>query len=225
VVAPVGMKSKTYDPVKDFEPVAMIGFTPLVLTVHPSVPAKNLQEFIAINKAKPNSMNFASLGSYTTQGLGAYLFNQEAGIEATEVPYKGSAPGVTDLLGGNVQYMFNALPSMLGHIRTGKLRALGVSSAKRAPDLPDVPSIKETLPAYEVTTWYSLVAPKGTPAAVVALLNKQVNEIVKQPDTVAKLREHGVEADPMSPQQLGKLYQTELERWTKVSRAAKLKPE
>ena len=225
VVAPVGMKSKPYDPVKDFAPIAMIGVTPLVLCVHPSVPARDVKEFIALNKAKPNSMNFASLGSYTTQGLAAYLFDQEAGIQATEVPYKGSGPGTTDLLAGNVQFFFNALPSMLGHIRNGKLRALGVSSAKRSPDLPDVPPIKETLPRYEVTTWYSIVAPKGTPADVVALLNRNINEIVKEPDVVAKLRDHGVESDPMSPEQLGKLYQGELARWTKVAQDAKLKLE
>ena len=225
VVAPVGLRNKPYDPVKDFEPVAMIGFTPLVLCVHPSVPARDLKEFIALNKSKPGSMNFASLGSYTTQGLAAYLFNQVAGIEATEVPYKGSAPGTADLLAGNVQYFFNALPSMLGYIKTGKLRALGVSSGKRATDLPDVPAIKEVLPSYEVTTWYSFVAPKGTPAPIVAQLNKAINEIVKLPDVVPKLRDHGVESDPISPEALGKLYQTELAKWTKVAQDAKLKPE
>jgi tripartite-type tricarboxylate transporter receptor subunit TctC len=225
VVAPVGLKSKPYDPVKDFDPVAMIGFTPLVLCVHPSVPAKDLKEFIALNKAKPNTMNFASLGSYTTQGLAAYLFNQVAGIQATEVPYKGSAPGTVDLLSGNVQYFFNALPSMLGYIKSGKLRALGVSSGKRAADLPDVPAIKEVLPSYEVTTWYSFVAPKGTPAPIVAQLNKAINEIVKEPDVVPKLHDHGVESDPISPEALGKLYQTELAKWTKVAQDAKLKPQ
>ena len=225
VVAPVGMKSKPYDPVQDFEPVAMIGVTPLVLCVHPSVPAKTLKEFIALNKSKPNSMNFASLGSYTTQGLAAYLFDQEAGIQATEVPYKGSAPGTADLLAGNVQFFFNALPSMLGYIRKGSLRALGVSSAKRSADLPNVPAIKEVLPNYEVTTWYSFVAPKGTPPEVVARLNKEINEIVREKDIAPKLRNHGVDADPISPQQLGKLYETELAKWTKVAQDAKLKPE
>ena len=225
VVAPVGLENKPYDPVKDFEPVAMIGVTPLVLCVHPSVPAKTVKEFIALNKAKPNSMNFASLGSYTTQGLAAYLFDQEAGIQATEVPYKGSAPGTADLLAGNVQFFFNALPSMLNYIKVGKLRALGVSSAKRSPDLPDVPTIKETLPNYEVTTWYSFVAPKGTPPDVVARLNKEINEIVREKDIAPKLRNHGVDADPISPEQLGKLYETELAKWTKVAQDAKLKPE
>jgi tripartite-type tricarboxylate transporter receptor subunit TctC len=170
-------------------------------------------------------MNFASLGSYTTQGLAAYYFDQVAGIKATEVPYKGSAPGTTDLIAGNVQYFFNALPSMLGHIRNGGLRALGVSSAQRSPDLPDVPAIKEVLPNYVVNTWYSFVAPKGTPPAIVARLNKEINEIVQEKDIVPKLRDHGVQSDPMSPQQLGKLYETELAKWTKVAHDAKLKQE
>jgi tripartite-type tricarboxylate transporter receptor subunit TctC len=133
VTAPIGMKSKPYDPIADFTPVAMFGFTPLILVVHPSVPAQDLKQFIELGKSKPGSLNFASLGSFTTQGLAATLFDQMTGIDAVEVPYKGSAPGVADLLRGNVQYMFNALPSMLGHVRERKLRALGVSSAKRSP--------------------------------------------------------------------------------------------
>ena len=225
VVAPVGMKKKPYDPVKDFEPVAMIGFTPLVLCVHPSVPAKDLKEFIALNKAKPNSLNFASLGSYTTQGLAAYYFDQMAGIQATEVPYKGSAPGTTDLLAGNVQFFFNALPSMLGHIRNGGLRALGVSSTGRSADLPDVPAITEVVRGYEVNTWYSLVAPKGTPEGIVARLNREINKIVRDPTVVPQLQAHGVAADPMPASQLGKLYQYELAKWAKVAAAAHLQPQ
>jgi len=131
VMAPLGMKVKPYDAFADFVPVAMIGFTPLVLVVHPSVPAKTVREFIALARSKPGSFNFATLGPVTTQGLSATLFNQMAGIDAVAVPYKGSAPGVTDLLGGNVQYMFNALPSMLGHVRSGKLRGLGIAEGER----------------------------------------------------------------------------------------------
>ncbi|HEY2628689.1 MAG TPA: tripartite tricarboxylate transporter substrate-binding protein, partial [Usitatibacter sp.] len=150
VVAPLGMKTSPYDALADFAPVAMFGFTPLILVVHPSVPAKDVKEFIALAKSKPGALNFASLGSFTTQGLAAFLFNQMAGIDAVEVPYKGSAPGVTDLLAGNVQYMFNALPSMLGHVRSGKLRALGVSGAKRDPEIPELPTIKDTVAGYVV---------------------------------------------------------------------------
>jgi tripartite-type tricarboxylate transporter receptor subunit TctC len=135
VMTPSLMKNHPYDPLKDFEPVAMIGFTPLVLVVHPSVPAKTTEEFIALAKAKPGTLNFASLGAATTQGLAASMFGLMTGIDTVQVPYKGSAPGTTDLLAGNVQFMFNALPSMLQHIQAGKLRALGVSGARRAPQL------------------------------------------------------------------------------------------
>ena len=225
VTAPLGMKTRPYDPLADFAPVAMFGFTPLVLVVHPSVPAKSLKEFIALGKSKPGSLNFASLGAFTTQGLAATHFNQLAGIDAVEVPYKGSAPGVTDLLAGNVQYMFNALPSMLGHIRAGKLRALGVSSAKRSPELPDLPPIQETLPGYVVTTWYSLVAPKGTPKEIVERLNREINAILVKPDVAKQLNERGLEADTMTPDELGQHLKQEAATWAKVARDAKLKVE
>jgi tripartite-type tricarboxylate transporter receptor subunit TctC len=224
VVAPIGMKAKPYE-IADFQPVAMFGFTPLILVVHPSVPAKDLKEFIALAKAKPGSLNFASLGSFTTQGLAAFLFNQMAGIDAVEVPYKGSAPGVTDLLAGNVQYMFNALPSMLGHVRAGKLRALGTSGAKRDPELPDVPPIKETVSGYVVTTWYSLVAPKGTPKEIVDRLNREINAILVKPEVAKQLHERGLEVDTMTPDELGAHLRKEAATWAKVARDAKLKPE
>jgi len=223
VVAPLGMKDKPYDPLADFAPVGMIGFTPLVLVVHPSVPAKTLAEFIALGKARPGSLNFASLGEFTTQGLAATLFNQLAGIDAVGVPYKGSAPGVTDLLAGNVQYMFNALPSMLGHIKAGKLRALGVSSARRSPELPDLAPIHDTVAGYDVTTWYSLVAPRGTPSEAIARLNREMDEILRQPDIVKKLHERGLEPDPTGPGDLGKLFATEFEKWAKVAKTSHLK--
>jgi tripartite-type tricarboxylate transporter receptor subunit TctC len=121
--------------------------------------------------------------------------------------------------------MFNALPSMLGHVRSGKLRALGVSSAKRSPDLPDVPAIKDILPGYEVTTWYSLVAPKDTPKEVVARLNREMSEIVAKPEILKQLHDHGLEPDPMSPDDLGKFYRTEFDKWAKVARDAKLQPQ
>ena len=225
VTAPLGMKSQPYDAIADFTPVAMFGFTPLILVVHPSVPAQNLKEFIALGKSKPGSLNFASLGSFTTQGLAATLFDQMTGIDAVEVPYKGSAPGVADLLRGNVQYMFNALPSMLGHVREHKLRALGVSSAKRSPELPDVPTIDELVPGYVVTTWYSLVAPKGTPKEVVDKLNGEINAIVKLPEIAKQLHAHGLDADPMTPEQLGQHLRKEAATWAKVARDAKMQPQ
>ncbi|HWH42900.1 MAG TPA: tripartite tricarboxylate transporter substrate binding protein [Usitatibacter sp.] len=225
VMTPSLMKTHPYDIFKDFTPVAMIGFTPLVLVVHPSVPAKNLQEFVALGKSKPGTLNFASLGQATTQGLAGTLFNMMTGIDAVQIPYKGSAPGTADLLAGNVQYMFNALPSELGHIQAGRLRALGVSSLKRSPSLPDVPPINDTVKGYDVTTWYSLVAPAGTPPEIVDKLNREIVAITESPAIREKLREQGVEADAMTPAQLGAHLQKEHDRWAKVIRDAKIQPE
>jgi tripartite-type tricarboxylate transporter receptor subunit TctC len=225
VMTPSLMKNHPYDPLKDFTPVAMIGFTPLVLVVHPSVPAKTTQEFITLAKSKPGALNFASLGAATTQGLAATLFNLMTGIDAVQVPYKGSAPGVTDLLAGNVQFMFNALPSMLQHVQAGKLRALGTSGTKRAPQMPDVPTIEETVPGYNVTTWYSFVAPAGTPAAVVDRLNREISAIVEAPEMKEKLRGQGLEPDAMTPAELGKHFQSESAKWAKVIRDARIQAE
>ena len=226
VMTPSLMKNHPYDTLKDFTPVAMIGFTPLVLVVHPSVPAKTAKEFIALAKSKPGTLNFASLGAATTQGLAASLFNFMTGIDAVQVPYKGSAPGTTDLLAGNVQFMFNALPSMLQHIQAGKIRALGVSSAKRASQLPDVPPLKDTVPGYEVVTWYSFVAPAGTPKPVIDKLNREISAIIEAPAMKEKLsRDQGVESDAMTSEELGKLYRSETEKWAKVIRDSKITPE
>jgi tripartite-type tricarboxylate transporter receptor subunit TctC len=225
VMTPSLIRNHPYDTLKDFAPVGMIGNTPLVLVVHPSVPAKTTREFIALARAKPGSLNFASLGSATTQGLAASMFNFMSGIDTVEVPYKGSAPGVTDLLGGNVQFMFNALPSMLHHIQSGKLRALGTTGAKRAPQLPDVPVIKDAVPGYEVTTWYSFVAPAGTPKPAIDLLNKEISAIVDTPAVQEKLRVQGLEPDSMTPEELGSLFKAETAKWAKVIKDAKIQPE
>ena len=225
VMTPSLMKNHPYDPLKDFVPVAMIGFSPMVLVVHPSVPAKTTQELIALAKSKPGSLNFASLGAATTQGLAASMFNFMTGIDAVQISYKGSAPGVTDLLAGNVQFMFNALPSMLQHVQAGKLRALGTSGAKRAPQLPDVPTVSEAVPGYEVTTWYSVVAAAGTPPAIVEKLNREISAIVESPEMREKLKGQGLEADAMKTAELATLYRNETAKWAKVIKDAKIQVE
>ena len=225
VMTPSLLKDQPYDPLKDFTPVAMIGFTPMVLCVNPTVAAKDVKEFIALARSKPGALNFASLGPATTQGLSATMFNQMAGIDSVQVAYKGSAPGTLDLIAGNVQYMFNALPSMLPQIQAGRLRALGVSSRNPAAQLPGVEPIRKVLPGYEVTTWYSFVAPTGTPAAVVERLNREINAILGLPDVRQQLAHQGVEPDAMPPAELGKLYAAESAKWAKVIRDAKITPE
>jgi tripartite-type tricarboxylate transporter receptor subunit TctC len=225
VMTPSLIRNHPYDTLKDFAPVGMIGFTPLVLVVHPSVPAKSTQEFIALGKAKPGTLNFASLGAATTQGLAASMFNFMAGVDAVQIAYKGSAPGVADLLGGNVQYMFNALPSMIPHIQAGKLRALGVTSAKRSAQLPEVPPIKDAVPGYEVTTWYSFVAPAGTPQAIVDKLNREISAIVDSAEMREKLKGQGLEADAMTPGELAALFKSESAKWARVIKDAKIQAE
>jgi tripartite-type tricarboxylate transporter receptor subunit TctC len=225
VMTPSLIKNHPYDPLKDFTPVAMIGNTPLVLVVHPSVPAKTTQEFVALARAKPGSLNFASLGAATTQGLAASMFNFMTGIDAVQIAYKGSAPGVADLLGGSVEYMFNALPSMLQHVEAGKLRALATTGPKRSAQLPNIPTLKEAVPGYEVVTWYSFVAPAGTPPAIVERLNREISSIIESPEIREKLRAQGVEADPMKPEELAALFRSESAKWAKVIKDAKVKQE
>jgi len=225
VMTPSLIKNHPYDIFKDFTPVGMIGFTPLVLVVHPSVPANSTKDFIALARSKPGALQYSSAGSGSPQGLAASMFNAMTGIDAVQVPYKGSAPGTMDLIAGNVQFMFNALPSMLPHIQAGKMRALGVSGAKRAPQLPDIPPISETVPGYQVVTWYSFVAPSGTPRDVVDKLNREISAIVESPEIKEKLRHQGVEADAMKPEELGALYKSESAKWAKVIKDARIQPE
>lgn len=222
VMTPSLMKEHPYDPLTDFVPVAMIGNTPLVLAVHPGVEARTTQEFIALARARPGAFNFASLGAATTQGLAATMFNSMAGIEAVQVPYKGSAPGVNDLLAGNVQFMFNALPSMLQHFRSGRLRPLGTTGATRSRSLPDVPTVEEALPGYQVVTWYTLVAPAGSPPAAVEILNREVAAILATPAVQEKLRTQGLEPNAMPPAEIAALFRAEGAKWARVIREAKL---
>jgi tripartite-type tricarboxylate transporter receptor subunit TctC len=153
------------------------------------------------------------------------MFNFMTGIDAVQIAYKGSAPGVTDLLGGNVQFMFNALPSMLPHIEAGKLRALATTGPRRSPQLPNIPAAKESVPGYEVVTWYSFVAPAATPHAVVERLNREISAIVESPEIRERLRGQGVEADPMKPDEITALFRAEAAKWAKVIRDAKVQQE
>jgi tripartite-type tricarboxylate transporter receptor subunit TctC len=153
------------------------------------------------------------------------MFNFMTGIDAVQVPYKGSAPGTTDLLAGNVQFMFNALPSMLPHIQAGKLRALGTTGPKRSPQLPEVPTIKDAVPGYEVVTWYSFVTPSGTPKAVIEKLNREIAAIVESPQIREKLKDQGLEADAMKPEELAALYKSETAKWAKVIQDSKIEKE
>jgi tripartite-type tricarboxylate transporter receptor subunit TctC len=206
-----------YDHVKDFAPVILVAGVPNVLVVHPSVPANNVQELIAYIKANPGKVNFASSGSGTSIHLAGELFKTMAGLSMTHVPYKGSAPAVTDLIGGQVQLMFDNLPSALPQIKAGKLRALAVTSAQRASALPDVPTVAEAgLPGFDATSWFGLLAPAGTPKDVVAKLNAEVAKWLASTEAREKLAAQGAIAAGQSPEDFTRHIAAETAKWQKV---------
>ena len=211
-----------YDPVKDFEAVARAGTTPFVMTVHPGVSANTVGELIALARANPKKYDYASSGNGTTSHLCGALFTQLAKVEMTHIPYKANAPGLTDLLGGRVTFMFDNIIAMQPHIRAGKLKALAVTGSERVASLPNVPTMIESgLPAYEVTGWFGFWLPAGTPRAVVAKLNGELTRIARLPDVKARAEEQGVDLSrALSPQEYSAYVQSELIKWRAIIRDA-----
>ena len=207
---------------RDIDPVAGVIRVPNVMEVHPSVPAKTVAEFIAYVKANPDKVNVASSGNGTSIHLSGELFKMMTGIKMTHVPYKGSAPMLTDLLGGQVQVTFDNLPSSMPHIKAGTLRALAVTTAKRSDELPDVPTVAETVPGYEASAFFGFGVPHGTPKEIVDRLNAEINLALKDPAILAKLKDLGGTPIPGSPADFGKLVADETAKWEKVVRAANL---
>jgi tripartite-type tricarboxylate transporter receptor subunit TctC len=202
--------------IRDMAPVGGIMRVPNVMTVHPSVPAKTVAEFIAYAKANPGKVNMASSGNGTSVHLSGELFMAMTGIKMTHVPYKGSAPALNDMLSGQCQVIFDNMPSILPHIKAGKLRALGVTTEKRSAALPDVPTVGDTVKGYEASAWFGMGAPKGTPAAVIDRLNREINQILADPKIKARLAELGGAEMGGSPADFGKIIASETEKWRKV---------
>jgi tripartite-type tricarboxylate transporter receptor subunit TctC len=211
-----------YDPVKDFAAVSRAGITPFVMTVHPGVPANTIGELIALARANPGKYDFASSGNGTTSHLCGALFTRMAGVELTHVPYKANAPGLTDLLGGRVTFMFDNIIAMQPHIRAGKLRALAVTGNERVTSLPNVPTMIEAgLPAYEVIGWFGFWAPAATPRAIVIRLNTELNRIMREPDVKARAEEQGVDMTrTQGPEEFSGYVQSELVKWRQIIRDA-----
>jgi tripartite-type tricarboxylate transporter receptor subunit TctC len=207
---------------RDIDPVAGIIRVPNVMEVHPSVPAKTVAEFIAYAKANPDKINVASSGNGTSIHLSGELFKMMTGVKMTHVPYKGSAPMLTDLLGGQVQVTFDNMPASINHIKAGTLRALAVTTATRSPELPDVPTVAETVPGYEASAFFGIGVPKGTPKEIVELLNKEINLALKDPAILAKMKELGGILIAGSPAEFGKIVAEETAKWEKVVHAANL---
>jgi tripartite-type tricarboxylate transporter receptor subunit TctC len=210
-------KNLPYDPVKDFAPVALLAKGFNVLVVNPSVPAKNVLELIALAKAKPGQMNFASSGKGSSQHLSGEYFKSMAGIDIVHVAYKGSAAALVDLRSGQVQMMFENIPTAMPHFKAGALRALAVTGAKRWPSLPEIPTIAESgLPGYELGGFYSLVAPAATPKPIVAKLNNELNRIISSPELRDRLLDQGFEPSPMTPEEFSTLIKTYIIKNAKI---------
>ncbi len=210
-----------YDHVKDFAPVILVAGVPNVLEVNPSVPVNTVADLIKLAKEKPGQINFASSGNGTSIHLSGELFKTMAGVDMTHIPYKGSAPALADLVGGQVQIMFDNLPSSLPQIKAGKLRAVAVTSLKRAPALPDVPTISESgLPGFEASSWFGVLAPAGTPAPIVAKLNGEINKWIQTPEAREKLLSQGAEAAGGTPEQFVAHIKSETDKWAKVVKAS-----
>ena len=211
--------------IRDIAPVAGIIRSPLVMEVNPSVPVKTVPEFIAYAKANPGKVNMASAGNGTTGHLGGELFKMMAGVNLLHVPYRGGAPALTDLLGGQVQVIFSAVPESIEFIRTGKLRPLALTSATRLDSLPDIPTVGEFVPGYEASSWNGVGVPKNTSTEIIDRLNKEINAALADPKMKARITDLGGTVLSGSPADFGKLIADETEKWGKVVRAANIKAE
>jgi tripartite-type tricarboxylate transporter receptor subunit TctC len=201
----------------DFEPVALAAMTPFVLSAHPSVPANNLQELRALDKAKPGSLNVATLGAGGSSQLVGAMFQSTTGIKMTEVGYKGAGPALADLLAGHVQFFFDGIATSAPQYRTGRLKGIGITSDKRSPALPDLPTfVEQGLPNMKAYSWYGLVAPAGTPAPIIDKLNKAMNAALAVPEVSARIASDGAQAPILSPKQFGELIDEHSKVWEKI---------
>jgi tripartite-type tricarboxylate transporter receptor subunit TctC len=213
-----------YDPAKDFEPIVLINTTPLVVVVNPSVPAKSIKELIALAKSKPGKLNYGSSGSGGSNHLAGELFNSMAGVKMVHIPYKGNAPALTDLVGGHVDLVYNGLTSAMPFIKSGRLRALAVTSLKRAGALPDLPTLDELgLKGFQAVAWNGLTAPARTPREVIAKINADVVKIVKSPELIERLKADGSDPVGSTSAEYAAFLRDEIAKWRKVIAAANIK--
>lgn len=215
-INPAVYSKLAYDPVKDFEPIAFIASVPLVLAVNPAVGVKDTAGLVALVKSKPGEMDYASSGNGSPGHLAAEMFRHMAGLDVQHIPYKGGAPSLTAVIAGETQFTFGTLPATLPHVKGGKLVALAVTTNKRSSVLPDTPTVAETLPGYEINTWNGILAPSGTPEAIVKRLNEAVGEVMAADDTKAAFAREGAEPQSMSPSEFGAYIADGLVGWAKL---------
>ncbi|MGE5465661.1 MAG: Bug family tripartite tricarboxylate transporter substrate binding protein [Methanocella sp.] len=221
----IGTKTP-YNVFTDLAPVSLVVINPQILVLHPSVPANNVRELIKLAKSKPGQINYASVGVGSPQHLGGEMLKAMTGIDIVHIPYKGTAPAVTDLLAGQVSLMFNSMPSVLPHVRAARLKGIAVSTAKRSVAAPDIPTVAESgVPGFNYATWYGLFAPAATPKDIVAKLNAETVRIMNDKSVAQRLIGEGAEPAPGTPEQLAQYMRSEYEQWKKTIAAAKLKIE
>ncbi len=215
-----------YDPVRDFAPITMMAFAPLMMVVHPAVPAKTVQDLVALAKSSPGQINYASGGLGTSTHLPAELFMSMAGVQMVHVPYKGGGPALLGVMGGQAQMLMISMVGALPHVRSGKLRGLALTSRERVPELPDMPTIAEAgVPGYEVVLWYGIFAPRGTPANIVGLLHGAIVKILQMRDMQARLASDGAQPLGNTPAEFAAINKAEVAKWAKVVREARIKVE
>ena len=215
-----------FDVEKDFAPISLAAMIPQILVVHPSVPANSVKELIALAKANPGKLNYASVGTGSPGHIAGELFKLKTGVDIVHIPYKGGGPAVVDTIGGQVQLLFVSMPAAWQHVKAGKLKAIAVTSAKRSVAAPDVPTIAESgVPDYVVDSWYGALAPAKTPPAAVARLNAAFVKVLEDPLVRERLLAQGAEAAPSTPAEFDRLIRDELQKWEFVIRTAKIKPE
>lgn len=221
VIAPAAYAKVNYDPVKDFEPITLVASTPYLLVLHPGVKANNLKEFVALAKSQPGKMNYASAGTGSTTQLAMEMLKGSAGIDIVHVPYNGNGPAGAATLGGQVQALFGSMPAVLPHAQAGRLRPIAVGTAKRSPALPNVPTVAESgYPGFEVSLWLGFFAPKGTPKPILNRLQKELTDIASNTEMKAQFEKNGASAVTNTPAEMNALMKTELEKYSKVVKAA-----
>jgi tripartite-type tricarboxylate transporter receptor subunit TctC len=212
-----------YDPVADFAPIGLVGYSPTLMVANAGVPVKDVKDLVAQLKAKPDKYTYASAGNGTAPHYAAELFKLSAGVVMLGVPYKGSAPAITDTMGGQTQFMFPSLYTALPYVKGGKLRALAVAGPKRSPLLPEVPTLKEAgVDGVDVQQWYGFFAPAKTPKPVIEQINKALNQVLADKEVVKRMGEHGADVETSTPEQFGELVKSELAKWKGVVQRAKL---
>ncbi len=215
-VTPSVYPKMPYDAEKDLAPVALVAAAPFILVVHPTLPVKTVKDLIALAKSRPGQINYASASTGGMPHLAGELFNSMAGVKLTHIPYKGAAPATIDLLAGQVSLMFNNMLSAMPHVKSGKLRAVAVTSAKRSTAVPDLPTVAETIKGFEASGWYGAFAPAATPRDIIARLNAEINRAMRLPDVAQRLAGDGVEAVSRTPAEFGAYLHSEIVKWGKV---------